>query len=77
MGDESFMVCQKRWYISSMELDVTSRRRAEIFNGKLSKEEVSIYNNVFLWRGNVNINKEDMDIILKTIKSKYNIYITF
>lgn len=77
MGDESFMVCQKRWYISSMELDVTSGRRAEIFNGKLSKEEVTVYNNVLLWRGNVNMNKEDINVILKTIKSKYNIYITF
>ena len=77
MGDESFMVCQKRWYISSMELDVTSGRTAEIFNGNLSKEEVTVYNNVLLWRGNVNINKEDINIILKTIKSKYNIYITF
>ena len=77
MGDESFMVCQKRWYISSIELDVTSGRTAEIFNGKLSKEEVTVYNNVLLWRGNVNINKEDINIILKTIKSKYNIYITF
>ena len=52
------MVCQKSWYMSRMELDVTSVKREEIFNGKSTRVEVSVYSNVLLCRGNANINKQ-------------------
>ena len=41
-----------------MELDVTSVKREEIFNGKSTRVEVSVYSNVLLCRGNANINKQ-------------------
>ena len=53
-----------------MELDVTSVRREEILNRKRTKEKISIYNIVLLCRGNANINKEDMDIVMNTFKIK-------
>ena len=53
-----------------MELDVTSVRTEEILNRKRTKEKISIYNIVLLCRGNANINKEDMDIVMNTFKIK-------
>ena len=34
MNEESFMVCQDCGYMSSIEFNITSGRRAEIINGK-------------------------------------------
>lgn len=41
-----------------IELDVTSVKREEIFNGKSSRVEISVYSNILLCRDNANMNKQ-------------------
>ena len=41
-----------------IELDVTSVKREEIFNGKSSRVEISVYSNVLLCRDNANMNQQ-------------------